>query len=314
MSIEINTHRSTTHGITDSDFPDVEFDVSFEPVDNNYIDSVKVLRIDNDRVVVGYLSRDEDSRDPLDEDQSDGSGRIYSAHRDSSTQSEMQEALGLDSEWEPGLDLIDDDDIRAQYIEYFCDNMTVIDCLATGYERQDGQSDIDFQTACANENFDDWRGRTYDEQAEEFKLELWREGRENGTIGTPYAISLDVYEHSGVHYSISGTGVQCRWDTARGGAVWVPDPYCLEHIISKPEAERKECADECCRDALKAYNAWLSGEVYGVCIAICDSTTGEEISSEECWGYYTSEHAIQQMNDEVDSTVKLLLNKNLEGA
>lgn len=302
MSIKINTNSRTTYTISDSDFPDVDFEVSSEPVDNNYIDSVKVSRIDDDRVAVGYLSSDDNSRDPLNE--SDGSGRIYSAHRHSLTHEKMQEALGLDSEWEPATDLIDDNDIRDQYIEYFCDNMTVIDCLSTGYVRQDGQTDIDFQTACANENFDDWRGCTYDEQAEAFKLELWRKGRENGTIGMPYTISLDVYDHSGQVYSMSGEGMNCSWDTSKGGAVWVPDKYCLENIMAQPEAERKECAKEYCRDALKEYNAWLSGDVYGVCVAICDSTTGEEIESDEYWGYYTSEHAIQQMNEEVESTVR----------
>ncbi len=51
-------------------------------------------------------------------------------------------------------------------------------------------------------------------------------------IGKPnkYAVLLDVYDHSGQVYSISGEGMQCRWDTARGGAVWVPDACAQEEI------------------------------------------------------------------------------------
>jgi hypothetical protein len=45
-----------------------------------------------------------------------------------------------------------------------------------------------------------------------------------------YAVLLDVYDHGGQVYSISGEGMQCRWDTARGGAVWVPDDCAREEV------------------------------------------------------------------------------------
>jgi hypothetical protein len=40
-------------------------------------------------------------------------------------------------------------------------------------------------------------------------------------------IMLDLYDHSGCTWSISGTGTQCRWDTSRWEAVWVPDKCIL---------------------------------------------------------------------------------------
>lgn len=314
MSAVIKTNHRTTHIITDSDFPDVEFEVSYEPADNTYIDSIKVSRIDDNRVVVGYLSNDDDSRDPLDEAQSDGSGRIYSAHRNSSSHEKMQEALGLDSEWEPDLDIINGVDIDEAYVKLFIENTNVAELIAE-HERLEDETDVQYQTRIAEADLNDnyKYNLVFADGYNEIALELWRKGRENGTIGTPYTISLDVYDHGGQVFSISGEGMSCRWDTSRGGAVWVPDEYCLEHIMSQPEADRNECADECCRNALKEYNAWLCGDVYGVCVAICDSKTGEELSSDECWGYYTSEHAIQQMNDEVESAVKWHQNKSLEG-
>lgn len=45
-----------------------------------------------------------------------------------------------------------------------------------------------------------------------------------------YAYLLDVYDHSGRSYSLSGGGMQCRWDTSRGEAVWAADAYAKEEI------------------------------------------------------------------------------------
>lgn len=43
-------------------------------------------------------------------------------------------------------------------------------------------------------------------------------------------VLLDIYEHGGMAYSVTGTGMQCRWDTTRGGAIWVPDDGAQENI------------------------------------------------------------------------------------
>lgn len=45
-----------------------------------------------------------------------------------------------------------------------------------------------------------------------------------------YAVFIDVYEHGQRSYSLSGTGMQCRWDTSSGEAVWVADPYAKDEI------------------------------------------------------------------------------------
>lgn len=309
-------HSTRTHTITDSAYPDIEFEVSFEPVDNQYFDSIKLLPLNNNRVAIGYLVQDDSAQDPLSEDRSDGSGRIYSSNRHASNEQHelMQRALGLDSDWQPDIDLIFDNVGNRQlvddaYIDYFVNNTTVDQLRADGYARDtekeerlakeaSGTPDKWFQIKCAEHDLEKYsHNMRFEAEYDTIKERFWVAGRNANTIGAPYTVSLDVYEHSGIHYSISGTGVQCQWDTARGGAVWVPDPCCLEHIMSKPEAERQATAIECCGGALREYNAWLCGDVYGVCIAVCDAATGEEISSDECWGYYTSGYAVQTMVD-----------------
>lgn len=58
----------------------------------------------------------------------------------------------------------------------------------------------------------------------------WERALAAGSIGNPLAVLLDIYEHGGVVYSVTGGGMQCRWDTTRGGAVWVPDEGAEDNI------------------------------------------------------------------------------------
>lgn len=60
----------------------------------------------------------------------------------------------------------------------------------------------------------------------------WEEASEAGEVGNPLAVVLDIYEHSGIAYSVSGSGMNCRWDTSRGAAVWVPDQDAVDNIRS----------------------------------------------------------------------------------
>lgn len=48
----------------------------------------------------------------------------------------------------------------------------------------------------------------------------------------PLAVLLDLYEHGGSSWSLSGEGMQCQWDTSKCAGVWVPDHCCEEHIKS----------------------------------------------------------------------------------
>jgi hypothetical protein len=220
MTIKVKSNTRTTYTISTSEFPNVDFEVSFQPYDSYDPGAIQFKKLSDEQVCIGYLSHDSDASNPLED--SDGMGRIYSSARHSNTQRQMQEALGLDSYWNP-----------------------------------------------------------------------------DGSDPAPYAILLDVYDHGGQVFSISGNGMQCRFDTARGGAVWVPDQCCLDHIMSLPEADRQAEAIKDCQAALEVYNAWLSGDTYGICFATCELDTGKEIESDECWGYYTSKYAIEEMKGQL---------------
>lgn len=65
----------------------------------------------------------------------------------------------------------------------------------------------------------------------------WDEAFAAGEVGNPLAVPLDIYEHSGIAYSVSGTGMNCAWDTSRAAAVWVPDDDAIDNIRSSVLSE-----------------------------------------------------------------------------
>lgn len=217
---------------------------SYAKVD--YLDSY-MERVGN-KVLVGYLSPDPEPINPLED--CDGMGQIYSAHRHSSTHDEMREALGLDAYWSPDLELVDEhpDRLRKAWIaaavnsvefdEWCQENGRVPDTkdpvrLAAYFKRKAARFWRD--TGGVDSNY------YHNESIEEFSFtddvreEVWKELSSEHLIGDPDRVSLDVYEHSGVAYSVSGGGMSCGWDTASGGALWVPDDCAREELDRRAE-------------------------------------------------------------------------------
>jgi hypothetical protein len=75
--------------------------------------------------------------------------------------------------------------------------------------------------------------RDFDTLVEESEEKAWVEAQNKGLLQAPFSLSLDIYEHSGISYSLSGHGTQCQFDTSRNGAVWVPCDGALENLMLK---------------------------------------------------------------------------------
>lgn len=184
--------------------------------------------------------------------------------------------------------------------------------------------------------------------SEEAAERSWEALKGEEKIGAPLAVVLDIYEHGMKHYSVSGEGPQCRWDTSRGAAVWIPDDYALQNIQatvcdqlklvassvataktwhqcfqellnSKPgltEAALRErflnVADSYCKGVLSEYNSWVQGEAYGVVAYVTDTQTGERVESEdfECWGFIGRSYAESELISTMDGLVKQLSNRH----
>jgi hypothetical protein len=278
-------------------------------------------------LVIGYLIEDGDAGNPLED--SEGMGKIYSAHRHASRTDhyEMQKALGLDDYWNPDTDneLVEPEARRAH---------------------------PEVRWDAANVSYEDIKPHL---------MEAWKKLLAEGKIGNPNAVMLDCYEHGGQHWSVSGGGMQCQWDTAQGAGLWAPDDSCMDHIRStalervcnvkiqwegdlavaringlpqiackdwrdtvsgvqkfiQTEANQaelrrveREVAVECAEQALESYNSWLAGNVYGV--VVCDYVrAGTEddfdlVNSDECWGHVGTDWAKEALRDTVTGAVGYL--------
>jgi hypothetical protein len=97
----------------------------------------------------------------------------------------------------------------------------------------------------------------------------WMDFRKTGQIGNPYRVSLDVLDHSGVTYKVSGMNtfsVSDPMDTARGGALWVPTEESIEEIEALPIDQRRTWCIKRAVDACKAYTAYINGWCYATVV------------------------------------------------
>ena len=140
----------------------------------------------------------------------------------------------------------------------------------------------------------------------------WDEACSAGEVGNPFAVKLDIYEHGGVSYSVSGSGMQCDFDTSRCAAVWVPDDLALDNIKSsvlreagsetlspeKLKSLMQAKARQYCKGVLEDYNNWANGWVYGVVSYVIDRKTGERIEDHDVeeWGILGSEGAEEELD------------------
>ncbi len=117
------------------------------------------------------------------------------------------------------------------------------------------------------------------------------------------AVLLSVYEHGGIALSIMGEGTQCQWDTANGGAVWVPDEYLKEELIKlgleKGLDERNKMTQKYARQAIETWNAYNNGDVWGIIIRQYDKDRNFIEEVENCWGFVGYKYALEELQSEM---------------
>ena len=158
---------------------------------------------------------------------------------------------------------VEDFDLRLEPI----DDTISINKTKTGYEVRyltyDKYPDNPFENSDANGNFFHWKdyGR---EQELKYCEALGYDIDTKEKIGkaNPDAVCIDKYEHSGISYSVAGEGTQCRWDTSKSWAVWLPDDCLLDELKGLKGAKRRVKCIEYARQACELFNQWANGEVY----------------------------------------------------
>jgi hypothetical protein len=328
------------------------FRLEFQP-DNDDVE----VRVVGNRAVVGYLCHDEDCPNPLED--CDGMGHIYTSHRHDGQAEEFQQALGLSSEWRPDLEAMVEQaqlDVVKEAVEKLLNGETVFSIedagtvwvddphvnqfadvwfVVTNTYRQVSFHDYHRWTGIARAHVIDGEGELHPiRDWEDRALELWHEGRKAGTIGNPYAVSLDVYDHSGRWYAVSHSRKASmfpdqEWDVAHGGGVWVPDKCLVDELESYPVEERRAKAREFAAQACEEYTAWSNGDCWGYVTQTFTRTDAEgdweqsEQSNtiiyredgvtkehtytstwEGLWGMIGCEYARSQMAEEVERIAK----------
>lgn len=254
------------------------------------------------RTLIGFLVHDSDASDPSD---NDGEGKIYTARRHATREEKQgfQEALGLDADWEPDLNLLNEADVVAMALKKIHSDPDLF-LAAFKYCKQHWNYNPEVQTNAA---FVDACLKTIDDitpisgfDIYTFERQAWLEGRKNGTIGNKYAVMLDVFEHGLVQYSVSGTGPQCQFDTAKGGAVWVPDQCAIDNFEDKNadlETNRNK-AREYAKSCVEEYTAYVNGDCWGAVIQIYDPLTRQsEQEGETHWGLIGHDAAKKELAD-----------------
>jgi len=199
---------------------------SFEVEGSPYTD-VHYFR-DGKQVFAAFLALDVGAENPL--EAGDGNGSIFEGRRHHPTLGDMAKALGMDRDGYRDFANANVVRLSAEMaIDALMNDRQFVDMAKGSFELDDESAvrakvwddyldpetyhrswlERDFPATKVNEN-------TFDDAA-------WEKARIDGLVGNPFAVSLDVYQHGLVMYSVSGEGPSCQFDTARGGAVWIPD-------------------------------------------------------------------------------------------
>ena len=224
-----------------------ELDLEFQPSGSMHFQEPAVYNFDNKYLVVGYIVDDEDCENPL--TSCDGMGSIHTRTRGSlkSSIKEMQTALALDSDFDPDLELVyDHPDVLMSIWLYQAMASTEFKAWVDRDIEEEGNSRVKREDR--GEQFYRRRAYRYLKECsdslnviEEFEFsfvalkQAWKQLRNAGLIGNKYGVLLDCYEHSGQSWSVTGTGMQCRWDTSTGAGIWLPDD-CAEEELQRRES------------------------------------------------------------------------------
>lgn len=216
------------------DFEGTDYELAHEPSPGSDILKAKV----GDEVVIAYLVQDNDYRD-VDDLMGDCMGRIVDAYNGGRDEkSELYALAGCDNYGEKNLDAIwgdhEDEAIKQYLIKIRLDY--------SFKEVREKLNDPELRSwdACIEALREDayganWGYVAFDEVMSAVLGEMW----EDPTYypGNRDAVMLDVYSHSGQTWSLSGGGMQCRWDTSHGAGAWVPDGHLLKELDSQaPQA------------------------------------------------------------------------------
>ena len=278
------------------DVEGVDCELTFEPVEWIDMHKAKV----GDKYVVAYCVQDNDYRD-IEDLMGDCMGKLYSFHRDAGRDDHSNglEALGNTRDGEANLDAVWEKH-EAEAIRRY------VACVLYDHTAEEIREQLEQDSECGvdvseslieDAKNNDWGNVAYYSTMQDVLEKMWSEPAY--FPGDKDARLLACYDHGGQVWSLSGGGMQCRWDTSNSAGVWVPDEY-LRKQLDDDESEGKDRADQArtyCQQFLNAYNDIINGQVYG-CVVEWFDEDGTSIDHESCWGFIGDDHAKEALKSE----------------
>lgn len=325
----MKTHITYTEDFTKADGEVITLPLEHKAFEYHPESDITIVETE-DKIIVGYLVQDELAENPLED--CDGMGDIHHHPRSRYGQRNddgYYDALALDRYGDP---IIDEDKLQQMWADAV--NALPPELFMFPDEYEDERWDphpiysssgvpvpywVKLRTLLADEAIGDWtiismcrdawRVLQLPDLLEEILADriedaiTWNyetDADECFKPGDQDAVLLDLYAHGGCVWSVSGTGMNCRWDTSRAESVWVPDKCLREELekIKDPQ-ERYSQAVEYAKQAVEAYNAWSCGDCYGVVVQT-HAKDGEMTDDDSCWGYIGGDYA----RDELAAKIK----------
>lgn len=228
----------------------VEAELSIVPED--YLrDEIIVRKLDGGQgnYLIGMILQDHDCESP--EDNDDYFGHIWHHPRSRYGKSDgYYAALGLDREGDSKVDeeklqqMWHDAVMRLSLQDFFVTKALRDICDAEDLRQLLAEEYIVGDYGFVQDALSAWSVRLEDAQADDIEALIdqveerldWDYQKAWLECVVPmdrYAVLIDIYDHGQRAYSVSGGGMQCRWDTSRGAAVWVANALAREIIDSQ---------------------------------------------------------------------------------
>jgi len=122
----------------------------------------------------------------------------------------------------------------------------------------------------------------------------------------PLAVPLSVYEHGSISFSKMGEGMQCQFDTARLGAIWVPDESYIDNYNFIKNGDGESAADEwhdkAVTSILNGYNHYINGENYYIDASVQDKS-GEIVDGDGSLEAYGNIFGIESIEGDMHDFV-----------
>ncbi len=303
-----------TRSSTSVHYKDVDFELEYTPIDQQGI----LVTETETGLKLGYLIQDECPPNPLED--SEGYGVIHHHPRSSygRRDSEYYSILGLDSYGDP---IVDEDKLqdlwtsKVKSLPLYLFTLPEEEALEGHQETlreelaKEWAGDYTVNQQCGYA----WSKHTLTDETRDTLIANMEENllwnyedikRECQVSSNQDVIMLDLYDHSGCHWSIAGTGMNCRWDTSKHEALWIPDEALLDEISSMFPEDRAEHLLKTCKAAIEMYNAWSNGGIYEVFIQHHDME-GWPLHSDYGGTYYGLYEAERGLEEEMKcSTAK----------